>query len=232
MAPNARRAFLVTGSDTGAGKTTFSCLLAAALRCGGIDVGVMKPAETGCPSDADGHLQPGDALLLREAAGSNAALDEICPYRFAEPLAPLLAARRAGVAIDVDRLAASYRRLSAAHTVTLVEGAGGLLVPLTDTVSYAELAARLGLELIVVVGSKLGCINHCLLTLRVAAASGLPVAGYVLNEVCPTADLAQQTNATLLQDLVGPALATIPHLTDWRHPPSGFSLDLAPFLPD
>src|SRR6185503_12356190 len=119
----------ITGTDTGVGKTFFAATLAAYLRDAGYRVGVMKPAETGC-EESDGALIPADALLLKDASGCTEPIERICPYRLAEPLAPSIAAERAGVKIDIDHLMAVYGGIKAGHDVTLVEGAGGLLVPL------------------------------------------------------------------------------------------------------
>jgi dethiobiotin synthetase len=205
------RGFLVTGTDTGVGKTLVACALAAAL-ARRQTVAVLKPVETGC-REVDGELVPDDAVHLRAAAGSDAPLDLICPFRFAEPLAPWVAAVRAGAAIDLDRIRSCYATLAARADLVLVESAGGLLVPLTRTASFADLAADLGLTLLVVVGSRLGALNQTLLTLECAERRGLAIAGYVLNQLTPEVDLAQQTNADALAQLTDvPCLAKIPFL--------------------
>ena len=128
---------LITGTDTGVGKTFVACALAHALRAGGRRVTVMKPVETGVTG------VPDDARRLREAAADPAALDEICPYRLRAPLAPVVAARLEGVTIDLARLEALIRRRLENADVLLVEGAGGLLVPIADSVTWADVAARL-----------------------------------------------------------------------------------------
>ncbi|HXF75466.1 MAG TPA: dethiobiotin synthase, partial [Methylomirabilota bacterium] len=119
----------ITGTDTGVGKTFFTAALAAYGRELGYRVGVMKPAETGC-EEKNGELVPADALLLKQASACAEAMEKICPYRFREPLAPSIAAERAGVKIEIDPLLKAYGEISAAHDLTLVEGAGGLMVPL------------------------------------------------------------------------------------------------------
>lgn len=207
------RTLLVTGTDTGVGKTTVSCLLINSLRARGLEVGVMKPAETGCAASG-GDLIAADAVALQKAAASKLPIDEICPYRFAEPLAPLLAGRRAAVAIELGRLEDRLRRTERDHDITLVEGAGGLLVPITSDTTYAEWGARQGCLMVLVVASKLGCINHTLMSLRCAAQAGLAVAGYVLNFPCPGSDLATGTNLELLTELAGPPLAIVPYQAD------------------
>ncbi len=199
----------VTGTDTGVGKTFVARGIASALRARGRRVGVLKPIETGCGGTLD--RRPADALALRAAAGSTLPLDRICPYRLDAPLAPDVAARLQDVRIDPAVIAAAFRALDRDHDVTLVEGAGGLLVPIVERYSMADLARDLGLPLLVVVDSKLGAINHTLLTLEAAAARGLAVRGYVLNHAA-AADEAAATNASVLARCTGtPCLGAI----DW-----------------
>jgi len=190
------RAYLVTGTDTGIGKTLVGCALAAALSKR-LRVGVLKPAETGCP-ERSGELFPDDAHRLREAAGCELPLEIICPFRYAEPLAPWLAAERAGRPIALEHLRDCFATLAAASDVVLVESAGGLLVPLTADYSFADLAADLRLALVIVVGSRLGALNQTLLTIEVARRRGLDVAGYVLNQLGRERDLAQSSNPAAL----------------------------------
>ena len=200
----------ITGTDTGVGKTLVACGIAALFKESGYRVGVMKPAETGCEEKA-GALFPADAARLKESSGSDATLERICPYRFKEPLAPSVAAERAGAAIDIDRLCALYYEIAATNDLTLVEGAGGLLVPLLPHYTYADLAKLLKLPVIVVAANRLGAINHLMLTLEHAQCKGLSVIGYVLN--CPTdqISLASDTNREVLANLSGvPCLAELP----------------------
>jgi dethiobiotin synthetase len=211
---------LVTGTDTGIGKTTVSCGLAAALHARRLRVGVLKPAETDCRRDADGSFVTSDGALLQYFAQSSTPLAEICPVRYAEPLAPLAAARRAGVAVDLAAIERAWRSIDAAHDVTLVEGAGGLLVPLTDGLDFAGLARTWGIPVLVVVGNRLGAINHALLTVRHARDLGLEVVGYVLNTLQPQGDVAAQTNAAMLAELLGPPLGVVPHLPPLARQPA------------
>ena len=198
---------LVTGTDTGVGKTFVTCALAHALRARGRRVAVMKPVETGVID------RPEDALALRTAADDPAPLEEVCPYRLRAPLAPSVAARLEGVRIDLAHLESLIRRRLASAEVLLVEGAGGLLVPIADSVTYADLAARLRLPLLVVAANRLGTVNHCALTARVADAMGLEVLGIVLSQPSPTCDESVATNAATVAALTGlPILATLPHL--------------------
>jgi dethiobiotin synthetase len=206
---------LVTGTDTGVGKTYVSCGLLRAARASGLRVAARKPAETGCEPGPDGALRPADAVALRAAAGDGEPLDAVCAVRLAEPLAPAVAAQRAGVAIDVPALVTACARRAAEVDLLLVEGAGGLLVPLAGRTSYADLARALDARLVVVVGARLGAINHALLTFAVAAAHGVPVAGYVVNHFAAVRDLATETLAATLRGLTDlPLLGEIGHGAD------------------
>jgi len=203
---------LITGTDTGVGKTFVACGLAALLRDFGYRVGVMKPAETGC-AERDGELFPEDAFRLKEASGCDAPLDKICPYRLRQPLAPSIAAERTGMKIDIDRLMDVYHEINSGHDITLVEGAGGLMVPLLPSYTYADFAKVLKLPLIVVAANRLGAINHLLLTLEHASCKGLRVLGYVLNQIDSPLSLAAETNREVLANLsAAPCLAELPFL--------------------
>jgi dethiobiotin synthetase len=199
------RAFLLTGTDTGVGKTFVACGLARALRAGGIDVGVMKPIATG--SRADAHR-------LRRAAGVRDPLELINPLFFGEPAAPLVAASRPIRLAPVRR---AYRALAGRHDRMIVEGIGGLLVPITRERTVADLARRLGLPILIVARPNLGTINHTLLTVREARRAGLRILGIVVNHarrVRPTR--AVRTAARTIAALTGvPVLAELP-----PHPPA------------
>jgi dethiobiotin synthetase len=202
----------VTGTDTGVGKTTVTSGLAAALLRRGLSVGVFKPAETGCSPGPDGSLQPEDACRLKFFSECRLDLKTICPYALHEPLAPLVAAQRQYTDIDLDEIRRCHQTVTAIHDVTLIEGAGGLLVPITKTATYADVAAQLGGPLLVVVGSRLGAINHALLTVRYAQTIGLRVCGYVVNFLAAHPDTAAETNVNVLSEWLGPPLGVIPHL--------------------
>ncbi len=208
------RGIFITGTDTGVGKTLVACGLAALLKTLGYRVGVMKPVETGCV-EKDGQLFPQDAFYLKEASGCEESLEKICPYRLRAPLAPSVAAAREKTKIDVSALTEIYSEISSAHDVTLVEGAGGLLVPLLSHYTYADLAKLLKLPLLVVAANRLGAINHALLTLEHASCRGLTVLGYVLNQLESAPSLAAETNAEALLSLTaGPCLGEIPYIED------------------
>lgn len=200
----------ITGTDTGVGKTFVTATLAAYLRDAGYRVGVMKPVETGC-EEREGKLIPADAMRLKDASGCAEPIERICPYRLAEPLAPSIAASRVGVKIDVDHLLAVYAEISATHDVTLVEGAGGLMVPLLPSYTYADFARVFKLPLLVVAANRLGVINHLLLTLEHASCKGLGTLGYVLNRNSNETSLAAEANREALSNLTGiPCFGELP----------------------
>lgn len=180
------RGLFVTGTDTDAGKTTVGAAVLRAAARRGLVAAAMKPVESGC-SRHEGALRPADAASLAAAVSPSMPRDlaSICPYRFEPPVSPHVAAREAGVRIDLDVIARAHDSLVARDPdLLLVEGAGGLLVPLDDEgTTIADLAKRLGHPLLVVARDRLGVLSHTLLTLEVAASRGLPVAGVVLNVV-------------------------------------------------
>ena len=192
------RGFFVTGTDTGVGKTVVACTLVRRLRAAGRDVGVMKPAETGVGPDG-----PKDAIALREAAGVKDTLDEVCPVQLAVPAAPSVAADAEDRVIDVSHLRAGFEMLAARHECMVVEGAGGLLVPIVPGYTMADLANEIGLPLLVVARSALGTINHTLLTLEAAERRGLEVAGVVVSHATGVLSDADRMNLQALRASLG-----------------------------
>jgi dethiobiotin synthetase len=205
------KSLLITGTDTGVGKTTVASAIAAALRRRRWDIGVSKPVETGCQIGPDGRRIAADAEQLRWAAGrEDDDLDLVCPFRLRDPLAPSVAARREGTRLEVSDVVNAVRRVVARHELALVEGAGGLLVPISAAATFADLARICELRLLVVVGNRLGAINHARLTLDWARGAGLDVAGYVINTLTAADDLAAETNVATLRELLGPPLGLFP----------------------
>jgi dethiobiotin synthetase len=200
----------VTGTDTNVGKTVVACALARGWRARGRRVAVMKPVETGVAGE------PEDAMRLRAAAADPAPLDAVCPWRFAAPLAPAWAARAAGAPpIDLDALVAHASRRAAEADVLLVEGAGGLLVPVSGRATWVDVAARLALPVLVVAANRLGTINHAALTARVAAEAGLVVRGFVLSHPTAEHDPSADTNAAAIAELTGlRCLGVVPWAAD------------------
>lgn len=179
----------VTGTDTGVGKTMAAAALALFLRGRGLKVGVCKPAETGV-EDPDGL--GADASMLQWAAGSVDKPDSISPYRFRAPLAPWLAAKEEGVRIDPAVLAEAVDNISKEKDFVIVEGAGGLMVPVNGGYLMADLARDVGLPLLIVSPPRLGTINHTLLTVFAARSMGLPIAGFLINGMPTNPDKAEE----------------------------------------
>jgi dethiobiotin synthetase len=204
------RGLFVTGTDTGVGKTEVSCALLAGARAGGLDLAAMKPAESGL---APG--EPSDSERLRAAAGGGEAPALVCPYRFRAPLAPAVAARLEGVEVRLEVILSAARTLASRHAALLVEGAGGLLVPLTERETYADLAVALGLPVLVVARAGLGTVNHTALTLEALRARRLAVAGVILNRTGPVDDPSVPHNLAEIERLTGaPVLASLPYCAD------------------
>ncbi len=211
------RSLFVTGTDTGVGKTVVACALVRALRAAGVDAGAMKPVETGV-----GPEGPLDAQALREAAGGSDPLDDVCPQRFALPAAPTVAARAESRTVALGELDAAFDRLAARHAQMVVEGAGGLLVPLTDALDMADLAARWSLAVVVVARAALGTINHTLLTLEALERRGLPLAGVVISHAGGRLSAPDAANLEALRDALGPRLGgEVPPLAPGALPAAG-----------
>jgi len=210
------RGLFITGTDTGVGKTIVAGGLAAILRERGVAVGVMKPAETGCAL-ADGNRIPSDAEFLRAMSGVQDPLETVVPYRLREPLAPAVAAALEGVEISTHKLAEGFEEISARYDFTLVEGAGGLLVPLKEKFLMLDLIKLLKLPLLIVSLVDLGTINHTLLTVRCALTEKVAVAGIILNTLSSERSLAVKTNPEVIATLTDvPIWGVLPFQKDIR----------------
>jgi dethiobiotin synthetase len=205
-----RRGIFVTGTDTGVGKTVVAATLARLLRMNGVSVGVMKPVTSGCREE-NGQLVSDDALLLCQAAGV-ALSEDVAPYRLREALAPADAARFDGVRIDFSTIKASFDRLASLYQYVIVEGAGGLMVPLSGGLLVADLARELELPLLVVARPGLGTINHTVLTCYSAQQLGLQVAGVIINGMPEQPGLAEQGAPHQIGSLCGASVLGI-----WPH---------------
>ena len=193
------RSLFVTGTDTGVGKTLVGRLLCAAWRESGHRVHVLKPSETGCPTE-HGEQIPTDAVALAAAAGDTRSLDEICPFRFSDPVAPAVAAQRAGQpAPSLEHIRAAYEAALIGADRVVMEGAGGLLVPFADEFMAVDIPRELGVPTLVVARLGLGTINHTLLTVSALRERGVGVAGVVLSATEPGETLATQTNAEVVR---------------------------------
>lgn len=203
--------YFVTGTDTGVGKTLVASALVHLHARRGLRAAGMKPVASGAFHDGQ-RWRNEDADALEAAANVSLPHELVNPYLFRSATAPHLAAAEEGRPIDIDHLESCYRRIAAAAEVTIVEGAGGFMVPLDGRHDTSDLAARLGLPVILVVGIRLGCISHALLTQQAIRARSLTLAGWVANRVDPDEAYAQAMVESLRQRIAAPLLADLP----WR----------------
>jgi dethiobiotin synthetase len=205
------KSLFVTGTDTGVGKTVISAALTRALVARGLQVAVMKPIASGSDPTPEG-LRNSDALTLIAAANVTAPYEVINPYCFHPPISPHLAAHEAGTTIDLQLLRSRFHSLAVASDCVVVEGAGGWLAPISSTATMADLAAALSLPVLLVVGLRLGCLNHALLTRESLSARGAPFAGWIANAIDPQFARPAENLATLTARLGEPPLACVPFL--------------------
>jgi dethiobiotin synthetase len=200
------RGLFVTGTDTGVGKTLLASALLRTLALAGHRAVGMKPVASGLPAGETVHA---DVQSLIAAGNVPAPLADVNPYSFKAPIAPELAARAERIVIDIDRIAAAYARLAAVADSIVVEGAGGALVPLSPHTDMLDIPARLGLPVLLVVGMRLGCLNHALLSAQAIIARGLRFAGWVANRIDPSMREAGANVAVLEARLPAPMLADV-----------------------
>jgi dethiobiotin synthetase len=207
-------AFFIAGTDTDVGKTTIAAGLLRAAQAAGLTTVGAKPVASGCALTADG-LRNADALALLANSTLQLPYDEINPLAFEPAIAPHIAAREAEAVLTVQRLLAPMQAVLARQAdFTLVEGAGGWRVPLDDQASLSDLAIALKLPVILVVGVRLGCINHAVLTAEAIARDGLPLAGWVANIIDPQTSRLEANLATLAERLPAPCLGRVPWMSD------------------
>ena len=194
----------ITGTDTGIGKTVVTCALASRARQLGLRVAAMKPVESGIDERLVSDGGPAsDAERLQIAAGEDDPLPLVRPYVLGEPLAPMVAARRAGIEINLALLDEARATICVSRQILLVEGAGGLLVPITAACSMLDLFARWNCGLVIVAGNRLGALNHVLLTVRAAEAANVPVRAVILTQYTDRdAGIAEATNFDALVSLL------------------------------
>jgi dethiobiotin synthetase len=203
--------YFVTGTDTGVGKTVVTLGLMRRLQDRGRRVVAMKPVASGCRRTAQG-LRHADALLLQRQSSLPLEYHEVNPYAFKPAIAPHLAAAEAGERIRLAAIKTGFDRLAGRADQVCVEGIGGWLVPLNDSQTVADLAAALGLGIILVVGIRLGCLNHALLTQAAIQGAGLDFAGWVANHPAPGGERGCENIAALRSRLAAPLLGTVPFL--------------------
>ena len=204
------RGLFVTGTDTGVGKTLVACGLVRALTRAGHRVGVLKPVASGSLRTPRG-LENEDALALAACANLGQSYPEVNRYCFEPPISPHIAANEVGIAIDIDLIASDFRKLAARADWVVAEGAGGWYAPVGPTETMADLAAALPARVLMVVGLRLGCLNHAALTRAAIRARGLPFAGWIASAVDPDFAYAGENLATLVCSLGEPPLELVPH---------------------
>ncbi len=206
------RGLFVTGTDTGCGKTEVALGLMRRLQCEGVQVLGMKPVASGA-CDTGAGLRNADALRLQAQGSSPQAYSRVNPYAFEPPIAPHLAARAAGIPIDFGVITRAFEGLSSEAERVVVEGVGGWRAPLGEGGDVADLAQHLGLPVVLVVGMRLGCLNHALLTASAIAATDVAFAGWVANLVDPDMRALEGNLDTLRTRLPAPLLGVVPWLS-------------------
>lgn len=207
------RAYFITGTDTGVGKTSVAVALLQTAVESGLTTAAVKPVAAGCEITDEG-LRNDDALLLQQACTTALSYEQINPYALAPAIAPHFAAAREGLHLDAQQLAAHCRSiLNLKADLTLIEGAGGWRVPLNDEQSFADIAKLLAVPVILVVDIKLGCLNHALLSAEAIRADGLVLAGWVANQASGVDECHTEMVADLQTRLGSPLLADLPHCT-------------------
>ncbi|RYY03849.1 MAG: dethiobiotin synthase [Gammaproteobacteria bacterium] len=208
-----KKAFFITGTDTNVGKTLVAAGLLVAAKNKGLTTAALKPVAAGCEKTDEG-LRNSDALLLQSVITQPLAYEQINPYALEAAIAPHIAAQQEKRSLSVDRLSGFCRGVLSSADFTLLEGAGGWRVPLNARETLADLAKNLQLPVIIVVGVRLGCINHALLTFEAIVRDGLPVAGWVANCVDPDMPVLQENIDSLRARLPIPCLGVVPFLAD------------------
>ena len=196
------RGIFITGTDTGVGKTAVAAGIAMMLKERGINVGVMKPIETGC-TVKDGVSFPIDGRFLMDAAGVSDDPSIVTTYQLKHPLAPMASAEIEGVSIDLQRIRDAYKHLSSSHDFMVVEGVGGLMVPIKDGIFLSDLILLIDLPVMIVARGSLGTINHTLLTIEYTKTRGIKVKGLIVNINKKEIGLVEDSNIKILKQLSG-----------------------------
>ena len=203
-------ALYVTGTDTGIGKTLASCALLHALRAHGLRVAGMKPVASGCEA-IEGEWKNADALALQDAGAPGIAYADVNPFALEHPLAPELAARDAGIEVTLPPILEAHARLAVQVDAMVIEGVGGWDAPLSASLMQADMVRALRLPVLLVVGLRLGCLNHALLSARAISADGVHLAGWIGSHVDPQMERVEDNIAMLRQRLPAPCWGVLPH---------------------
>lgn len=217
--------YFVTGTDTGVGKTVASVALMGGLRARGHSVAGMKPIASGCQPTTEGPRNA-DALQLQAAASVSVAYEAVNPFAFEPAIAPHVAAAERGVEVAVEPILEAFARLARRVDCVVVEGVGGWSVPINRRQTMADLARHLGLPVVLVVGLRLGCLNHALLTRQAIGAAGLGCAGWIANQIDPAMARVDASVRALEQRLEAPLLGCVPTLEPCTAQAMGHHLDL------
>lgn len=201
----------ITGTDTGIGKTHVACAIVTALNLRGLRTTVMKPVASGCQVGEDGRPQNEDAMALMSVASIHQSYDDVNPYAFEPAIAPHLAAEQAGVNVELEVIRQHYSRNLLHSDICIVEGVGGWMVPLNEDETVAHMAAVLQIPIVLVVGIRLGCINHALLTIEQIERDGLPLLGWVANLIDPDMEMQEENIKALEQRIPYPLMGVLPY---------------------
>lgn len=204
-----KQSYFVIGTDTNVGKTYVASALVRHFAAKGYSTIGMKPIASGCMRDGNGVLLNDDVSALAAASNVPASLDLINPYRFEPAIAPHIAAAQVEKIIDCEVIKLAYQQLKALADVVIVEGAGGFLVPLNNQETLADLAVLLNIPVILVVGMRLGCINHALLTVEAIKSRGLTLAGWVANRVDAEMPVFEENLVSLQQRIAAPCISVV-----------------------
>ena len=222
------KGFFITGTDTGIGKTTAAVALMRALKQQGYRVGGMKPVAAGCrPSAQD--LKNDDALKLMSEASVDIAYEHVNPYAYEPPIAPHIAAAQTNRPVVIEKITGAYQTIASQVDIVLVEGIGGWAVPINDNQTMADVVITLKLPVILVVGIRLGCLNHALLTFESIVHKGCQPVGWIANLLSENNPVSEQNIHFLRQALPMPCLGTLPYISG-TEPHGPATLNTAPLL--
>jgi dethiobiotin synthetase len=222
----------ITGTDTGVGKTIAACALIHALKSRGVAVMPMKPVAAGAVVHSGGWANDDTLALLRAADRDTARIPDVTPMLLREPMAPHIAAGRERRTITLEPIVAAFRRLQADGAFMVVEGVGGFRVPLGESLDTVDMARALALPVVLVVGIRLGCLNHALLTAAAIRAAALPLAGWIANSIDPDMPVADENVEALRARLDAPFLGRLPFAANPEPATLARHLDIGSFTPD
>lgn len=203
------QSYFVIGTDTNVGKTYIATALVQYFVSKGFKTIGMKPIASGCEFNEQGDLINDDVLALSSASNVKALPELVNPYRFLPAIAPHLAAEQAGITMQVDVIVQAFRQLTTLSDVVIVEGAGGFFVPINKTETLADVTLQLDIPIILVVGMRLGCINHALLTVEAVETRGLKLAGWIANQIDPDMPMFEENLTSLQQRISAPCLSVV-----------------------